>query len=459
MRSSIALAFGFALVLASGLSGCSDDDDAGDNGDASDGDPGDAGDDDDGDNDDGGGPSACGEIEGRCVELSPSDDDRGALQTALIEAQPDDVIFLRAGEYRFASGLSLDVDRVTLRGEGDEQTVLSFAEQSDGAQGLLVTADDFTIEDLAFEDTAGDALKIQNSARVVVRGVRAEWTGGPSQENGAYGIYPVQCTDVLIEFSTVRGASDAGIYVGQTERAVVRNNAAENNVAGIEIENTFEADVYDNIATGNTGGILVFNLPGLQVRNGAGTRVFNNEIVDNNEPNFASGGTVALVPPGTGFVALAAHKVEVFENRFANNQTVQLGVISYHLTLAAWEDETYDPYSDTLYFHDNTFEGGGDMPAGALGGLVRNALDTLPDPPATVPDIVIDGHFDPAKVDQKSGEVMPAFNICLQANEGADFASLGFNGNIKELAPSLDAAPRNCTHPALPAVELDGVPL
>ena len=142
-----------------------------------------------------------------------------------------------------------------------DKTVLSFAGQIAGAEGLLVTASDFTIEDLAIEDAKGDALKVNEGENITIRRVRTEWTNGPSQDNGAYGIYPVQTTNVLVEGNVAIGASDAGVYVGQSRDVIVRNNRAEYNVAGIEIENTVGADVYDNVATNNTGGILVFNMP------------------------------------------------------------------------------------------------------------------------------------------------------------------------------------------------------
>src|ERR1022692_2572622 len=60
-----------------------------------------------------------------------------------------------------------------------------------GASGILATADGFTLEDLAIEDTKGDALKVNNSNGVTIRRVRTEWTGGPKETNGSYGIYPV----------------------------------------------------------------------------------------------------------------------------------------------------------------------------------------------------------------------------------------------------------------------------
>ena len=44
------------------------------------------------------------------------------------------------------------------------------------------------------------------------------------------------------------GASDAGIYVGQSSQVVVRTSRAERNVAGFELENTKGAELYDNEA-------------------------------------------------------------------------------------------------------------------------------------------------------------------------------------------------------------------
>ena len=89
-------------------------------------------------------------------------------------------------------------------------------------------------------------------------------------------------------------ASDAGIFVGQTQRTIVRHNRVERNVAGIEIENIFGADVYENEATNNTGGLLVFSLPGLKQKNGSHCRAFKNHVYDNNHPNFANQGRTQL---------------------------------------------------------------------------------------------------------------------------------------------------------------------
>src|SRR5262249_52548157 len=148
-----------------------------------------------------------------------------------INAKPGAVIDLPEGKHDLTATLSLSVENVTIRGKGMDKTILSFKNQKTGAAGLMVTSGGFTIEDLAIEDTKGDALKINGATGVTIRKVRTEWTGGPNEKNGSYGLYPVQCKNVLIEDSVSIGASDAGIYVGQSQNIVVRRSRAEMNVA------------------------------------------------------------------------------------------------------------------------------------------------------------------------------------------------------------------------------------
>jgi parallel beta-helix repeat protein len=161
------------------------------------------------------------------------------------------------------------VDKVTIRGKGMNKTILSFAGQKEGAQGLLVKANDFTIEDIGIEDTAGDALTIQGGTNIIVRRVRTEWTRGPNEGNGPYGIYPVECKNLLVEDSVARGAADAGIYVG-VRNVVLRRNRAEYNVDGYEIEFR-KVDAYEN-GRPITWGAWGFSLPNLPRQGGRHVR-------------------------------------------------------------------------------------------------------------------------------------------------------------------------------------------
>ena len=370
-----------------------------------------------------------------------------AIRQQLETAQPGDVVRIPAGTFYFRRGLTLTSDGVTIRGAGMDASVLRFADQVAGAEGLLVTGSDFTIEDLAIEDTVGDALKVNGGRNIVVRRVRAEWTTGPATENGAYGIYPVQTENTLIEGSVAIGASDAGIYVGQSSNVVVRNNRAEYNVAGIEIENTVHADVHGNVAVGNTGGILVFNMPDLP-QAGHSTRVFDNDVTNNNTANFgATGSAVAAVPAGSGIIVSANDRVEVFDNRISFHRTGNILVSSYFSARYAGEREVqpaFDPYPETIFIYGNTFGPGGDAPDSPDLETVRTALYGAA---GHLPDIVWDGFRHP---DRDAAE----FAICVD-NAPAELLDLDARNGYAE--PRTDPAAHTCAHGRLSAVDLAGL--
>jgi parallel beta-helix repeat protein len=381
----------------------------------------------------------------------PADDAyQSDLQIQLIMAKPGDVINIPAGVHPIGRGLSLNVSGVTLRGEGMDRSILSFRGQVQGAEGLLVNASDVTLEDFAIEDTAGDGLKLNEGRNVVIRRVRAEWTDGPDEKNGAYGIYPVQVTNLLLEECVAIGASDAGIYVGQSDQVVVRRNRAELNVAGIEIENTSNADVYGNTAVRNTGGILIFNMPDLPVP-GHSTRVYGNTVRGNNTANFGAAGTpVASVPAGTGVLVNSNDHVEIFDNEIADNDTANIIISSYFATgyqgtleLAA----AYDPYPETIFIYGNRFDGGGESPDGLELKALKVAKFGLN---GAFPDILWDGYVNPAKVDA-SGALRAEFAICVD-NGDAEVLNVDLGNGSENIA--VGGPQYSCRHEKLAAVEL-----
>ena len=364
------------------------------------------------------------------------------LRQRLIDARPGDVIEVPAGRFSFDRSLSLRVDNVTLRGAGQDKSILSFKGQKAGAEGLLVNASHFTIENLAIEDSRGDGLKINEAEHITIRGVRVEWTGGPSTSNGGYGLYPVRTRNVLIEDSVAIGASDAGIYVGQSRDVVVRNNRAEYNVAGIEIENTVNADVYGNLATHNTGGILVFNMPALEQAGGQ-VRVYGNRVLGNNTGNFGAKGTpVASVPAGSGVVVNSNDDVEIFDNEIADHRTANIIVSSLFST--GYSDrsrsESFDPYPERILVHGNRLSGGGDAPDGVQLKALKVAVYGLG---GRLPDVLWDGYYNR---DRGEGP-----QICLHDVSGVLDAD-GPNGNSKPR--HREASEFACTLPSLPAVDL-----
>ena len=292
------------------------------------------------------------------LEFSPGQEDE--IRLALINIKDSTDIYLREGTYRFEK-LSIigKLSNISLSGAGPDKTIIDFSGQKSGGEGLRIdNIDGLSIKDIQLKESKGDLLKVKDCKNVDFVNVHTLWESEANSENGGYGIYPVLCENVLIDGCYAKGASDAGIYVGQTTKAIVRNCKAELNVAGIEIENTQQAEVYDNISTNNTGGLLVFDLPGLS-QAGGDVKVYNNKVFDNNYRNWAptanSATGVGNVPPGTGIMILCTSDVEVYDNEVSNNNTMPVGILSF-LTVDPEimnNDPTFDPIPKNIYIHDN----------------------------------------------------------------------------------------------------------
>ena len=381
------------------------------------------------------------------------------LQTQLILAEPGDTITLDEGRFEILGTLSMEgKENIVIRGAGMDQTILSFSNQIEGAQGLSITnCKRIILENFTIQNTIGDGIKVQYTDGIVFRNVKAEWTGGPKETNGAYGLYPVQCSNVLIEYSMSIGASDAGLYVGQSKNIIVRSSEVYHNVAGIEIENSINADVYNNYAHDNTGGILIFDLPDLIQKSGKNVRIFNNLIENNNLDNFApEGNIVGQVPPGTGIMVMAVEKVEIFKNTIRNNKTAGTTIVSYFITEEAIKDSLYNPYTASIYIHDNIYERESQLPTLNHDIGVLLALRFR----CHVPDIIYDGMPDP-RYANADGQIPADRRLCLENNLNAGYVNLDISKNFnKWYSPfiasfSTDKDECNCSQTPISAVKLN----
>jgi parallel beta-helix repeat protein len=340
------------------------------------------------------------------------------LVERFILAEDSSTIEIPAGFYELKTQLILDnKNHITIKGAGMDKTVLSFKNLKSGGEGVKIVGNSITIHDLTIEDAPGDGIKSQHSDGITFSRINVTWTNGDKSKNGTYAIYPVQCKNVLIDQCIASHSRDAGIYVGQSENIVVKNSLAFGNVAGIEIENCDHAEVFGNVARNNAGGILVFNLPGLPKSDGRKTRIYDNDIIDNNHKNFATplsedpnGNTVTMIPPGSGIVLLAAKEVEVFGNRILRNKTFGLAISNYQITGFPSEAPNWSPFTSDIYVHDNQYdhtEGYPDLTK-EMGQLVSiyNAHGI-----AKTQDIIYDGFWD--KNISKTIETNP-MNICIQ---------------------------------------------
>jgi len=381
------------------------------------------------------------------------------LQTKFILAENNSVIELEAGDYIFSKSLILEgKENVTIRGKGIYKTVLSFKNQKDGAEGIrIANCKNVILEDFSIEDAAGDNIKVTDTDGITLRKVKSAWTGIVNEKNGAYGLYPVLCRNVLVEECEVLGASDAGIYVGQSYDVIIRKNLVYWNVAGIESENSVNVKIYGNRAYENTGGILVFDLPGLTMT-GENIEVYSNEVYKNNLRNFAPpGNIVGIVPPGTGMLILATRKVNVHENQIKDNRTIGIGIISYELVDIISEkpeeassengrgsgqrvnrkyeqDLKYDPYPGDIHIHDNHFSSRYLIPdlRNPFGKIFLWKFGLKP------PYIAWDG-IKPKGYILSDGRMNPAYRICVNEEDDVKRVILDVANDFKGLTANPEA--------------------
>lgn len=244
------------------------------------------------------------------------------IQAAVDKARPGDIVMIPPGTYN--EGVIVKRNNISLRGqgEGDARPVLDGQKQI--GNGIIACGDQFTVENLIIKNYQANGILINGSDGVVMRKILA-------QDTGEYGLFPVHTKNVLMEQNLVTGASDAALYVGQSENVTLRDNEAYGNVTGIEFENTSNGIAENNYLHDNTSGLLVFVLPDLARKESTNNRIVKNRIIANNLENFGKPGSiVSNVPPGVGMVLLGADGTVVTENEIRDHRSAGIAIVSLH---------------------------------------------------------------------------------------------------------------------------------
>lgn len=293
-----------------------------------------------------------------------------SIQTAIDRAQPGDTVLIPYGTYH--ETVAVDISDLTIEGIPNEQGEWPVLDgEFKLADGFVASGNNFALGKLAVKNYNDNGVLVEGATGVHIYDMYAERTG-------TYGIYPVRSTNVLVERVEVTGVEDAGIYVGQSENAVVRDCMAHGNVAGIELENTLNGEVTNCHAYNNTAGVLVFVLPQLTSKISSNTRIHGNLIESNNLENFARGGVVSFVPPGIGVLLLGADNAEVYENVIKDNKTGGIGVYSLTRT-GVFEPNELDvgPLPEGNQIYDNILVNNGYDPDTFLTDLGISGADII----------------------------------------------------------------------------------
>jgi cytochrome c peroxidase len=273
------------------------------------------------------------------------------IQAAVDQAQAGDTIQIMPGT--FHEEVHISVNNLILQGivQDGQRPVL------DGGQsledGIVACADHVDIENLVIQNYTDNGVVADNVTGVVFRNLLADHTG-------EYAFFPVRSTDVTVDHCVATGASDTGIYVGQSSGITVSNSEAYANVSGIEIENSSDAVVTNNYSHGNTAGILLFVLPDLSRKVTTGVRVSGNRVIGNNLPNFGNPqDIVARVPAGTGIALIGTSGNEVTANEVRDNNSTGIAVVSLQPFIPERKAFDIDTEPRANWIHDNTLENNG----------------------------------------------------------------------------------------------------
>jgi parallel beta-helix repeat protein len=284
---------------------------------------------------------------GHEFEVNPGE----SIQAAVDQARSGDTVLINYGIYH--ERVVIDLNDITILGvpnSAGEYPVLDG--QGELSEAVISSGNNFEIGYLAVKNYTDNGVVVEGVTNVHMHHMYAENTG-------TYGLYPVQSTGVLIEYSEIIGANDAGIYAGQSADVVVRYNEVHENVLGIELENTVNGEVYENHTYNNTCGVLIVLLPHLTSKVSLDTVVHDNMVEDNNHVNFAKEGTTAsIVPPGSGIALIASDEVEVYNNTITGNNTGGIGIFSITIAFDKSELDIGDR-PEHLYIHDNQMSGNG----------------------------------------------------------------------------------------------------
>ena len=325
------------------------------------------------------------------VRVGPNE----TIQQAVDRSGPGDTIEVPYGIYHEAVVLDWsDVKLIGIPNDKGEWPVLDG--EGTRSDGVIASGNNFEMANFAVKNYTSNGVLVEGATGVHLHDLYIENTG-------VYGVYPVRCTDVVMEHIEATRMNDAAIYAGKSENVKIHNTLTYGNVIGIELENTVNGEVYDNVAHDNTVGIFVDLLPQLPSKVSLYTKVYNNTVENNNGENFASpGSSQALIPPGTGMLILAADEVEIYKNTIKGNKSGGLAVFNLTIGFATNEIDV-GPNPEHIYAHDNIYKNNGYDADPFVKDLLGKGFDIIWDASGA------DNHFD-EKVSSSFPPLLPGSN-------------------------------------------------
>jgi len=224
--------------------------------------------------------------------------DQPTVQAGVDAAGEGDLVLVEPGTYEEA--VAVTTPGVTLRGEDRNAVVLDGGFER--TNGVDVDADGVAVENLTVRRFQANGVYWAE-----VEGFRGSYL--TAYNNGDYGVYATHSRDGRFEACYASGHPDAGFYLGRSQPfvALVTDCVAERNSWGYSGTSAGgDLTVRDSTFRANQAGIVPNTLD-TQAPPEQGTRIANNEVVDNDNEDaptkqftYPAFGTGILLWGGSG---------------------------------------------------------------------------------------------------------------------------------------------------------------
>jgi parallel beta-helix repeat protein len=288
----------------------------------------------------------------------------GSIQAAVNAASPGFVILIEPGLYNEA--IVVNKPGIVLIGTANGVIIQN---PGDKENGITVTskAKGFVLKNVTIKNFEENGVFLDHVNGFILSNVKVF-------DNGDYGLFPLFCTNGIIDHCEASGHSDTGIYVGQSSYVSMSYNVAYANVNGLEVENSRNIIVNNNKSYNNVAGLIVVLLPGLDVKTASDILVYENNIYNNNHVNFATPGEgfESVIPSGVGILVLGTDKTLIRNNTVSGNNFTGIAVISTLVlgSLAGLPSSAFsdiEPNPDGNKIVRNVLHNNGSAPPSGLG--------------------------------------------------------------------------------------------
>ena len=303
------------------------------------------------------------------ITVRPGESIQAAVDAAApgsrIEVMPGEYVEMHGGQAAVLVEKSLHLIGVTdgggevrlLPGPGNTEGIFVR-----GAEGAFI--DDILIEGFTIDGFSENGIWTSYARDFEIRNNNV----GNSDH---VGIYPQLSAQGLVRDNVAFGGLDSAMWVSGSEDVRVIDNEVSGAPIGLQVNVSKNIEVETLTAFDNTAGV-VFSHPLSSGLNNDGNgieaafgyrseslRFANSEVFENNLPNPVSGGSVGVIPTGSGILIIGHDRAYVEDNMILDNDFGGL-VLADHCLVTGDTDEDCAPDENTIV--RNTITGNGTNP-------------------------------------------------------------------------------------------------